>query len=94
MPPIVRSKVPAPLRVLRLASCSSRGPSMLTPTVTRHSRIKSHHSLSSSMPLVWNAWNDRDRCRPQPFDRGEGLAIERRRRHERLAGMPHHGDLR
>ena len=94
MPAIVLSKVPAPLRVLRLASCSSRGPSMLTPTPTFQSRNSAHQSSSISMPLVWKACRtttDGGRSRSIV---GEGLAIEGGGHDERLAGMPDHRELR
>ena len=53
MPATVLSKVPLPLRVLRLRSWISRGPSMLTPMPTFHSRNSRHQSSFTSVPLVW-----------------------------------------
>jgi hypothetical protein len=62
---------------------------MLTPTLTCCSEKKEHHSSSINVPLVWTACETLSSAGSEPIDHLKRIAVELRREHERLPGVPH-----
>ena len=92
-PCMTRAWLPLPLRVWRCRSCSSAGPSTLTPTRTACCWNRRHQSASISVALVCSRMGHA-RCPAQHLlDDVEGLSVEVDRHGQRLARVPDHGEL-